>query len=189
MQELQNWLTQANIMLSGAASQAQENAGGNEMSPLASRPETIRFAVQDTISQLASMLENSKVLQLESNDSLKQLVHAFHEILNRGVERTTNQVQKNPIELDLSSGGTNSLIENNPATASSPVKQLLQESIQLNRVLNENSQLRSLNLNGQAHRNDLSVATVFNQSLVSKQGLISQIMGFRINRFKASLMS
>lgn len=170
LQELQNWLSQANLMLSGAAPQAHENTDGNAMSPLASRPETIRFAVQDTISQLASMLENSKGLQLETNDSLKQLVHAFHEILNRGVGKTTNQVQKNPIELDLSSGGINSLIENNPATASSPVKQLLQESIQLNPVQNENSQLRSLNLNGQAHRNDLSVVTVFNQNLVSKQG-------------------
>ena len=66
LQELQNWLTQANLMLSGASPQAQENTDGNEISPLASRPETIRFAVQDTISQLASMLSKSSQVDLNT---------------------------------------------------------------------------------------------------------------------------
>ncbi|WP_339294316.1 flagellar hook-length control protein FliK [Paenibacillus sp. FSL W7-1279] len=84
LQELQNWLTQANVMLSGAASQAQENAGGNEMSPLASRPETIRFAVQDTISQLASMLSKSGQVDLNTEAAVKQLVQSFHGLLVQG---------------------------------------------------------------------------------------------------------
>lgn len=84
LQELQNWLTQANVMLSGAASQAQENAGGNEMSPLASRPETIRFAVQDTISQLASMLSKSGQVDLNTEAAVKQLVQSFHGLLGQG---------------------------------------------------------------------------------------------------------
>ncbi|MGE7822968.1 flagellar hook-length control protein FliK [Paenibacillus sp. NPDC093718] len=84
LQELQNWLTQANVMLSGAAPQAQENTGGNEMSPLASRPETIRFAVQDTISQLASMLSKSGQVDLNTEAAVKQLVQSFHGLLGQG---------------------------------------------------------------------------------------------------------
>ncbi|OIB02631.1 flagellar hook-length control protein [Paenibacillus sp. LC231] len=84
LQELQNWLTQANVMLSGAASQAQENAGGNEVSPLASRPETIRFAVQDTISQLASMLPKSGQVDLQTEAAVKQLVQSFQSLLGQG---------------------------------------------------------------------------------------------------------
>lgn len=84
LQELQNWLTQANVMLSGAAPQAQENTGGNEMSPLASRPETIRFAVQDTISQLALMLSKSGQVDLNTEAAVKQLVQSFHGLLGQG---------------------------------------------------------------------------------------------------------
>ncbi len=84
LQELQNWLTQANVMLSGASPQAQENTDANEMSPLASRPETIRFAVQDTISQLASMLSKSGQVDLSTEAAVKQLVQSFHGLLGQG---------------------------------------------------------------------------------------------------------
>ncbi|RAR43339.1 flagellar hook-length control protein FliK [Paenibacillus sp. MDMC362] len=84
LQELQNWLTQANVMLSGAAPQSQENTDGYEMSPLASRPETIRFAVQDTISQLASMLSKSGQADLNTEAAVKQLVQSFHGLLGQG---------------------------------------------------------------------------------------------------------
>ncbi|GIO96320.1 hypothetical protein J14TS5_14060 [Paenibacillus lautus] len=84
LQELQNWLTQANLMLSGASPQAQENTDGNEISPLASRPETIRFAVQDTISQLASMLSKSGQVDLNTEAAVKQLVQSFHSLLGQG---------------------------------------------------------------------------------------------------------
>lgn len=84
LQELQNWLTQANLMLSGASPQAQENSDGNEISPLASRPETIRFAVQDTISQLASMLSKSGQVDLTTEAAVKQLVQSFHSLLGQG---------------------------------------------------------------------------------------------------------
>ncbi|WP_098747049.1 flagellar hook-length control protein FliK [Paenibacillus sp. EZ-K15] len=84
LQELQNWLTQANLMLSGASPQAQENSDGNEISPLASRPETIRFAVQDTISQLASMLTKSGQVDLTTEAAVKQLVQSFHSLLGQG---------------------------------------------------------------------------------------------------------
>jgi flagellar hook-length control protein FliK len=84
LQELQNWLTQANLMLSGASPQPQENTDGNEISPLASRPETIRFAVQDTISQLASMLSKSGQVDLNTEAAVKQLVQSFHSLLDQG---------------------------------------------------------------------------------------------------------
>lgn len=84
LQELQNWLTQANVMLSGAASHAQGNADSNEMSPLASHPETIRFAVQDTISQLASMLSKSGQVDLQTEAAVKQLVQSFQSLLGQG---------------------------------------------------------------------------------------------------------
>lgn len=84
LQELQNWLTQANLLLSGTAPQAQGNADGNEMSPLASHPETIRFAVQDTISQLASMLSKSGQVDLQTEAAVKQLVQSFQSLLVQG---------------------------------------------------------------------------------------------------------
>lgn len=84
LQELQNWLTQANLLLSGTAPQAQGNADGNEMSPLASHPETIRFAVQDTISQLASMLSKSGQVDLQTEAAVKQLVQSFQSLLGQG---------------------------------------------------------------------------------------------------------
>lgn len=173
LQELQNWLTQANLLLSGTAPQAQGNADGNEMSPLASHPETIRFAVQDTISQLASMLKNAKGLQLETEYSLNQLIYAFHEILNKGVEKTTSSVQKNLSELVLSSEGNYEFVENNPITVSSTAKQIPQAIIQQSRVLNENFKNHSLNLNGQSGqvvRNDVPTASnLLNNSLVFNQ--------------------
>jgi len=84
LQELQNWLTQANLLISGTAPHAQGNADGNEMSPLASHPETIRFAVQDTISQLASMLSKSGQLDLQTEAAVKQLVQSFQSLLGQG---------------------------------------------------------------------------------------------------------
>lgn len=84
LQELQNWLTQANLLLSGTAPQAQGNADGNEMSPLASHPVTIRFAVQDTISQLASMLSKSGQVDLQTEAAVKQLVQSFQSLLGQG---------------------------------------------------------------------------------------------------------
>lgn len=84
LQELQNWLTQANVMLSGAASHAQGNANSSEMSPLAFHPETIRFAVQDTISQLASMLSKSGQVDLQTEAAVKQLVQSFQSLLCQG---------------------------------------------------------------------------------------------------------
>ncbi|WP_433940612.1 flagellar hook-length control protein FliK [Paenibacillus lautus] len=84
LQELQNWLTQANLLLSGAAPQAQGNADGNEMSPLASHPVTIRFAVQDTISQLASVLSKSGQVDLQTEAAVKQLVQSFQSLLGQG---------------------------------------------------------------------------------------------------------
>ncbi|AYB43472.1 flagellar hook-length control protein FliK [Paenibacillus lautus] len=84
LQELQNWLTQANALLSGTAPNAQGNADGNEMSPLASHPETIRFAVQDTISQLASMLSRSGQVDLQTEAAVKQLVQSFQSLLGQG---------------------------------------------------------------------------------------------------------
>lgn len=84
LQELQNLLTQANLILSGASPQAQENTDGNEISPLASRPETIRFAVQDTISQLASMLSKSGQVDLNTEAAVKQFVQSFHSLLGQG---------------------------------------------------------------------------------------------------------
>ncbi|WP_456287778.1 flagellar hook-length control protein FliK [Paenibacillus sp. AK002] len=84
LQELQNWLTQANLLLSGTAPHAQGNADGNEMPPLASHPETIRFAVQDTISQLASMLSKSGQVDLQTEAAVKQLVQSFQSLLGQG---------------------------------------------------------------------------------------------------------
>ena len=84
LQELQNWLKQANLLLSGTAPNAQGNADGNEMSPLASHPETIRFAVQDTISQLASMLSRSGQVDLQTEAAVKQLVQSFQSLIGQG---------------------------------------------------------------------------------------------------------
>lgn len=91
LQELQNWLTQANLLLSGTAPHAQGNANGNEMSPLASHPETIRFAVQDTISQLASMLSKSGQVDLQTEAAVKQLVQSFQSLLGQGTGTGENK--------------------------------------------------------------------------------------------------
>lgn len=95
LQELQNWLTQANQLLSGAAPQAQGGMEGNEMSPLASNPETIRFAVQDTISQLASMLSKSGKLDLNTEAAVKQLVQSFHSLLGQGTGTAESKTSGN----------------------------------------------------------------------------------------------
>lgn len=84
LQEIQNWLTQANNLLSAAAPQPQGDMTGNEMPLLASSSETIRFAVQDTISQLASVLSKSTQVDSNTEAAVKQLVQSFHSLLGQG---------------------------------------------------------------------------------------------------------
>lgn len=84
LQEIQNWLTQANNLLSAAVPQPQGDMTENEMPLLASSSETIRFAVQDTISQLASVLSKSTQVDPNTEAAVKQLVQSFHSLLGQG---------------------------------------------------------------------------------------------------------
>lgn len=84
LQEIQSWLTQANILLSAAAPKPQGDMIENEMPILASSSETIRFAVQDTISQLASVLSKSTQVDPSTEAAVKQLVQSFQSLLGQG---------------------------------------------------------------------------------------------------------
>ncbi|KOP67638.1 flagellar hook-length control protein [Bacillus sp. FJAT-18019] len=84
LQEIQSWLAQANILLSEAVPQPQGDIIENEMPLLASSSETIRFVVQDTISQLASALSKSGQVDSNTEAAVKQLVQSFHTLLGQG---------------------------------------------------------------------------------------------------------
>lgn len=90
LQEVQNWLTQASILLSGAATEPQDHTSyasytsGNDIPPLASSSVTVRFVVQDTINQLASMLSKSGQVDAMTEAAVKQLVQSFHSLLGQG---------------------------------------------------------------------------------------------------------
>jgi len=83
LQEIQGWVTQANILLNAAVPQPQGDTIQNEMPMLASSSETIRFAVQDTISQLASVLSKSTQVDPNTEAAVKQLVQSFHSLLGK----------------------------------------------------------------------------------------------------------
>lgn len=89
LKELQVWLMQATAMLNGvqvqseAADQQQQQqteSEGQTLSPLASHPETVRFAVQDALTQLSNMLKNTSLSE-QAKPQLLELVQSFQTML------------------------------------------------------------------------------------------------------------
>lgn len=88
LKEIQVWLMQALAMLNGvqgqgpSADQQQLTEGEVQtLSPLASNPETVRFAVQDALTQLSDMLKSMPSSE-QSKPQLVQLVQSFQALLN-----------------------------------------------------------------------------------------------------------
>ena len=89
LKELQVWLMQAAAMLNGVQEQSeatdqqqqqQTDREGQILSPLASHPETIRFAVQDALTQLSNMLKNTSLSE-QAKPQLLELVQSFQTML------------------------------------------------------------------------------------------------------------
>ncbi|GAB6931498.1 hypothetical protein JCM10914A_54810 [Paenibacillus sp. JCM 10914] len=84
LQEIQLWLQQANLLLGGNGSQPLGTDQASVGSSLASSADTIRFAVQDTVSQLAAVLSKPGNADVNTEAAVKQLVQSFHSMVGSG---------------------------------------------------------------------------------------------------------
>lgn len=89
LQELQVWLMQAGSMINGVLPQGgqgkeqQQVLDGevqSNVSPLASHPDTVRFAVQDVLTQLSNMVKSNS-LGDQAKPQLLQLAQSFQSLL------------------------------------------------------------------------------------------------------------
>lgn len=102
LQELQAWLMQAmtvlrNVQVQGQAGVQQQlppEGDAQSMSPLAAHPETIRFAVQDTLTQLSNMLKNN-TLSDQAKPQLMQLAQSFQALLTEGGNGNSKEIIQN----------------------------------------------------------------------------------------------
>lgn len=102
LQELQAWLMQASTVLSNVQVQGQQAGVQQQLpegdvqsiSPLAAHPETIRFAVQDTLTQLSNMLKNN-TLGDQAKPQLMQLAQSFQTLLTEGGDGKSKEIVQN----------------------------------------------------------------------------------------------
>lgn len=89
LQELQVWLMQAGSMINGVLpqggqgeeqQQVQDGEVQSNVSPLASHPDTVRFAVQDVLTQLSNMVKSNS-LGDQAKPQLLQLAQSFQSLL------------------------------------------------------------------------------------------------------------
>lgn len=100
LQELQAWLMQAtsvlnSVQVQGQAADQQQLLEGEIqiVSPLAEHPETIRFAVQDTLTQLSNLLK-SNTMSEQAKPQLLQLAQSFQSLLTEdGTGNSKESVQ------------------------------------------------------------------------------------------------
>jgi flagellar hook-length control protein FliK len=112
MVTLQGWLQQVNILLSAKETETEteiqtetetetEKVELDQSTPqpnvLAEHPETIRFAVQDALSQLVSMLRNNDVAS-HSNSQAVQLLASVQKLLNQA-EVDKPLISTDPVEV------------------------------------------------------------------------------------------
>ncbi|WP_422657293.1 flagellar hook-length control protein FliK [Paenibacillus sp. EC2-1] len=101
LQELQAWLMQAttvlsNVQVQGQAGVQQQLPEGELQSipPLAAHPDTIRFAVQDTLTQLSNMVKNN-TLGDQAKSQLMQLAQSFQTLLTEGGSGNSKEIVQN----------------------------------------------------------------------------------------------
>jgi flagellar hook-length control protein FliK len=100
MVTLQGWLQQVNILLSAKEMETEKvelDQSTSQSNALAEHPETIRFAVQDALSQLVTMLRNNDVAS-HSNSQVVQLLASVQNLLNQA-EVDKPLISTDPVEV------------------------------------------------------------------------------------------
>jgi len=81
LEELQSWLAQASMVLNGAGVLSEGSDGSAAMSPLAQQADTIRFVVQDTLTQIKALVSSAGKLSAGTETAVHQLVQSFHSLM------------------------------------------------------------------------------------------------------------
>lgn len=81
LEELQSWLAQASMVLNGAGVQAQGSDGSAAMSPLAQHTDTVRFVIQDTLTQIKALISSAGKVSPGTETAVHQLVQSFHSLM------------------------------------------------------------------------------------------------------------
>ncbi|WP_237690673.1 flagellar hook-length control protein FliK [Paenibacillus caui] len=96
--QLQSWIQQAMLLLQGTDAaqmqQASEGGNGTGLSLLASQPETLRFAVQDTLHMLKEQLNRLGSQGSAGSASFSELIQSLQKTLGQFVKLPSEQIQQ-----------------------------------------------------------------------------------------------